>query len=75
MFINIFKSCDIKYYKLLNLNKIIKNNIGGNKNNLKAMKLLKFIFNDKNIDEFKRNIIEDDLVYKQYINYINKFIE
>ena len=38
------------------------------------MKLLKFIFNDKNIDEFKRNIIEDDLVYKQYINYINKFI-
>lgn len=75
VFINIFKSCDIKYYKLLNLNKIIKNNIGGNKNNLKAMKLLKFIFNDKNIDEFKRNIIEDDLVYKQFINYINKFIE
>ena len=33
IYIKIFKSLEIKDYKLLNLNKIIKNNIGGNKNN------------------------------------------
>ena len=75
MYINVFKSCEINQYKMLNLNKIIKNNVGGNKNNLKAMKLLKLIFYDKNKDEYKKNIIPDDIVYKQFVNYLNKFIE
>ena len=75
IYIKIFKSCEIKDYKLLNLNKIIKNNVGGNKNNLKVMRLLKLIFNDKSRDEFQRTLMEDDSVYKQYLNYLNKFIE
>ena len=75
IYINIFKSLEIENYKMLNLNTIIKLNIGGDKTNFKAMKLLKLIFNDKNRDDFKRIIMEDDIVYKQYINYLNKFIE
>ena len=75
IYIKIFQSCEIRHYKMLNLNKIIKNNVGGNKNNLKALKLLKLIFSDKNRDEHKRKIMEDDIVYKQYLNYLNKFIE
>ena len=75
IYIKIFQSCEIRHYKMLNLNKIIKNNVGGNKNNIKAMKLLKLIFFDKNRDEYKRKIMEDDIVYKQYLNYLNKFIE
>ena len=75
IYINIFKSLEIENYKMLNLNTIVKLNIGGDKTNFKAMKLLKLIFNDKNRDDFKRIIMEDDIVYKQYINYLNKFIE
>ena len=75
IYINIFKSLEIENYKMLNLNTIIKLNIGGDKTNLKTMKLLKLIFYDKNRDDFKRIIMEDDTVYKQYINYLNKFIE
>jgi hypothetical protein len=75
IYINIFKSLEIENYKMLNLNKIVKLNIGGDKSNFKAMKLLKLIFYDKNRDEYKRIIMEDDTVYKQYINYLNKFIE
>ena len=75
IYINIFKSLEIENYKMLNLNTIIKLNIGGDKTNFKAMKLLKLIFNDKNRDDYKRIIMEDDIVYKQYINYLNKFIE
>ena len=75
IYINIFKSCEMKHYKMLNLNKIIKNNVGGNKNNLKAMKLLKLIFYDKNREEDQRTLIPDDRVYKQFVNYLNKLIE
>ena len=75
IYINIFKSCDIEHYKLLNLNTILKFNIGGDKTNLKAMKLLKLIFYDKTREQYKKIIIGDNAVYKQYINYLNKFIE
>lgn len=75
IYINIFKSCEIEHYKLLNLNNIIKLNVGGDKTNLKAMKLLKLIFYDKSRDQYKRIIMEDKSVYKQYTNYLNKFIE
>lgn len=75
VYLNIFKSLKIEEYKALNLNKMIKSNIGGDKANIKAMKLLKYIFNDKSRDKYKRIIMEDDMVYKQYINYINKFFE
>ena len=68
-----FKSCDIKYYSMLNLNNIIKYNIGGNKNNMKAMKLMKLIFSDNNMEKYKRILMKDDVVFKQYINYMNKF--
>ena len=75
IYINVFKSCEIKDYKMLNLNKIIKSNIGGDKTNLKAMKLLKLIFYDKTRNDYKRTLIEDNEVYKQYNNFLNKFIE
>ena len=75
IYINVFKSCEMKDYKMLNLSKIIKSNIGGDKTNLKAMKLLKLIFYDKSRNDYKRTIIEDNEVYKQYHNYLNKFIE
>ena len=75
LYTNVFKSCDIEHYKMLNLNSIIKLNIGGDKINLKAMKLLKLIFYDKSRDEYKKVLMEDISVYKQYINYLNKFIE
>ena len=73
IYINEFESCDIKYYSMLNLNSIIKYNIGGNKNNMKAMKLLKLIFLENNMEKHKRILMKDDIVYKQYVNYINKF--
>ena len=59
---------------MLNLNTILKFNIGGDKTNLKAMKLLKLIFYDKTREQYKKIIIGDNAVYKQYINYLNKFI-
>ena len=73
IYITEFKSCDIKYYSMLNLNNIIKYNIGGNKNNMKAMKLMKLIFSDNNMEKYKRILMKDDVVFKQYINYMNKF--
>ena len=75
IYINIFKSCNIDNYKMLNLNTIIKLNIGGDKTNLKAMKLLKLIFYDKSREPYRKILIEDISVYKQYLNYLNKFIE
>ena len=75
IYINIFKSLEIKHYKMLNLSKIIKSNIGGDKANLKCLKLLKLIFYDNSRDDFKKVLFEDNSVYKQYSNYINKFIE
>ena len=75
LYINIFKSCKIKHYKMLNLNDIIKLNKSGNRITENSMKLLKLIFYDKSRDEYKQVLIEDKEVYKQYINYIQKFIE
>jgi hypothetical protein len=75
LYIKIFKGCKIQHYKMLNLNNIIKLKIGGNNTILNAMKLLQLIFYDKTRDEYKQIIFEDKAVYKQYINYINKFIE
>ena len=34
-----------------------------------------FEYLDKSRDEYKRTLMEDDLVYKQYLNYLNKFID
>ena len=73
IYINEFRSLDIQKYNLLNLNNIIKNNIGGNINSMKAMKLLKLIFFENNNEKYERTIIKDDVVYKQYLNYLNKF--
>ena len=73
IYINEFRSLDIQKYNLLNLNNIIKNNIGGNMNNMKAMKLLKLIFFENNNEKYERTIMKDDFVYKQYLNYLNKF--
>ena len=73
IYINEFRSLDIQKYNLLNLNNIIKNNIGGNINSMKAMKLLRLIFFENNNEKYERTIIKDDVVYKQYLNYLNKF--
>ena len=75
IYINEFRSYDIQQYSLLNLNNIIKNNIGGNINNMKALKLLKLIFYENNKDKYERIIMKDDIVYKQYLNYLEKFCD
>jgi len=75
LYINEFRSYDIQQYSMLNLNNIIKNNIGGNINNMKALKLLKLIFFENNNDKYERTIMKDDIVYKQYLNYLDKFCD
>ena len=75
LYISEFRSYDIQQYSLLNLNNIIKNNIGGNINNMKALKLLKLIFYENNKDKYERIIMKDDIVYKQYLNYLEKFCD
>ena len=75
IYINIFKNMKIYEYNYMKLNNLIKNNVGGNKTNVKAMKLLYLIFNDKKWEKYKKEIIPDDNVYKQYNNFIKNFSE
>ena len=75
IYISIFKNMKIYEFNYMKLNNIIKNNIGGNKTTVKAMKLLSLIFSDKRLEKYKNEIITDDNVYKQYSNYINNFSE
>ena len=75
IYISIFKNFQINQYSCMKLNNIIKNNIGGNKANLKAMRLLYLIFSDKKLDKYKKEIIIDDSVYKLYINFVKNFSE
>ena len=75
IYISIFKNMQINQYSCLMLNNIIKNNIGGNKANLKAMRLLYLIFSDKKFVKYEKEIITDDRVYKLYINFVKTFSE
>ena len=75
IYISIFKNMKIYEFNYMKLNNIIKNNIGGNKTTVKAMKLLSLIFSDKRLEKYKNEIITDDNVYKQYTNYINNLSE
>ena len=75
IYINIFKNMKIYEYNYMKLNNIIKKNIGGNKANIKAMKLLSLIFSDKKLEKYRKEIITDESVFKQYTNYINNFVE
>lgn len=71
IYMNIFKSMKIFQFKYMKLNNIIKKNIGGNKTNIKAMKILNLIFSDKKFEEYIKEIITDENVFKQYKNYVN----
>ena len=62
IYINIFKNMKMYEYKYMKLNNIIKKNIGGNKTNVKAMKLLSLIFNDKKWEKYKKESITDESV-------------
>ena len=76
IYISAFKSRAIYEYKQMDLNNIIKNNLGGNKINVNAMKLLCLIFSDKRLEKYQRDLMIDDIVYKQFINnYYNKILE
>ena len=75
IYISIFKNFQINQYSCMKLNNIIKHNIGGNKANLKAMRLLYLIFSEKKLDKYKKEIIIDDSVYKLYINFVKNFSE
>ena len=75
IYISIFKNMQINQYSCIMLNNIIKNNIGGNKANLKAMRLLYLIFSDKTFVKYEKEIITDDRVYKLYINFVKTFSE
>jgi len=70
IYISVFQNMQIYQYNYMKLNNIIRNNVGGNKANIKAMKLLKLIFSDKKWEKYEKEIIPDENVYKQYINYI-----
>ena len=72
-FINIFKNLKLYQFNYMKLNDIIKNNIGGNKTNEKAMKILTIIFGDKKWEKYKKEIITDEVVYNEYINFVNNF--
>jgi len=72
-FINIFKNLKLYQFNYMKLNDIIKNNIGGNKTNEKAMKILTIIFSDKKWEKYKKEIITDEVVYNEYINFVNNF--
>ena len=72
-FINIFKNLKLYQFNYMKLNDIIKNNIGGNKTNEKAMKILTIIFSDKKWEKYKKEIITDEVVYNVYINFVNNF--
>ena len=75
IYITIYKSMNIFEYKYMKLNDLIKNNIGGNKINVKAMKLIYLIFNDIKYQDYKEEILTDKDVYKQYQNYSQNFSE
>ena len=70
IYLSVFQNMQIYQYNYMNLNNIIRNNIGGNKTNIKAMKLLHLIFSDKKWEKYEKEIIPDENVYKQYINYV-----
>ena len=72
-FISIFKNLKLYQFNYMKLNDIIKNNIGGNKTNEKAMKILTIIFSDKKWEKYKKEIITDEVVYNEYINFVNNF--
>lgn len=74
VFKSMFLSRSIDEYKKLNLNTIIKSNLGGNKINANAMKLLFLIFSDKKWEKYIREIIEDDIVYKQFNNKYSMYL-
>ena len=74
-YINVFQNMKIFEFKYMKLNNLIKKNIGGNKINLKAMKLLSLIFLDKKFENYKYEIITDEDVNRQFTNYIDKYCE
>ena len=72
-YLNIFQNLKIYQYNYMKLNDIIKYNIGGNKTSLKALKILTLIFSDKKWEKYQKEIITDENVYNEYINYLNNF--
>jgi len=74
-YLNIFKNLKLYEYNLMKLNDIIKNNVGGNKTNIKAIKILSIIFSDKKFEKYQKEIIKDESVYNEYINFLNNSFE
>ena len=74
-YMNIFINMKLYEFDYMKLNDIIKYNIGGNKTNLKAIKILTIIFSDKKIAKYQNEIIKDKNVYNQYINFLNNYSE
>lgn len=74
-YLNIFKNLKIYEFNYMKLNDIIKNNVGGNKTNIKAIKILSIIFSDKKFEKYQKEIIKDESVYNEYINFLNNFSE
>ena len=75
IYLSVFQNMQIYQYNYMKLNNIIRNNIGGNKTNIKAMKLLHLIFSDKKWEKYEKEIIPDENVYKLYINYVKHISE
>ena len=74
-YLNIFKNLKIYEFNYMKLNDIIKNNVGGNKTSIKAIKILSIIFSDKKFEKYQKEIIKDESVYNEYINFLNNSFE
>ena len=74
-YMNVFINMKLYEFDYMKLNDIIKYNIGGNKTNLKAIKILTIIFSDKKIAKYQNEIIKDKSVYNEYINFLNNYSE
>jgi len=74
-YLYIFKNLRLYQFNYMKLNDIIKNNIGGNKTNIKAIKILAIIFSDKKLEKYQKEIIKDESVYNEYIKFLNNSFE
>ena len=74
-YMSVFKSLKLYEFNYMKLNDIIKQNIGGNKTNIKAIKILSIIFSDKKLEKYQKEIIKDESVYNEYIKFLNNSFE
>ena len=75
-YIEVFKGRRILEYQSLNLEDIIRANIGGAKSVINAMKLLYILFkDDKRLKQYTRILLKNDVVFKKYKIFEKNYYE